>query len=644
MKIVHLSLSNDGGAGIAAYRLHTALRKNGIDSLMLTLYSKNDDPSVKVINTTQRPCLGSGPGISPHYYLHQQRQHSLWEQHPNRQTNRALFTDASSDVVLSVIPEIREASIINLHWVAGVVDYARIGTDLYGKPVVLTMHGMNDFTGGCHHADECSLYQTACANCPQLGAHPFDHADYFFHQKLYGMRSLDLTAVSPSRWLQGLAQQSTILSGREIIHIPNGVPHSSFRHLNASDAKRFFDIPDDQQILLFGAFDITNQRKGFGFLREALHRLPESICSQITVIGFGASSDDPPLSLPCRYKGIGPVCSEDNLAVIYSMADLFIMPSQAENLPNSILESLSCGTPVVAFAIGGIPEIVEHKINGYLAAPFDIQDLADGIAWCLENSDQLDPTSCSSVINTRFTAEKQASAYIELYQQILLDSQRKADCSKTGATLTQTKALPRLAGFLDRIASEVYPEPPSPIHNQTTEKAISYLFENHPMPDAALVLDVGCGQGVALKHFTDRGCRPVGITLNQTDLDECHKQGFTVTKMDQSFLEFEDDTFDLIWARHVVEHSIFPYFTLTEFARVLKPDGLLYLEVPATESACLHESNPNHYSILSQTMWFSLLERSGFLLLESQRYFLKNEAGPDEYWGFFVKKTFPGTL
>ena len=200
-----------------------------------------------------------------------------------------------------------------------------------------------------------------------------------------------------------------------------------------------------------------------------------------------------------------------------------------------------------------------------------------------------------------------------------------------------TSKLERLLPFLEKVASETYPEEPSPIHSQITAMAIDYLFENFLPVRGALVLDVGCGQGVALKHFVERGCRPVGVTLNSTDLDECRKQGYTVAQMDQSFLAFDDATFDLVWARHVIEHSIFPYFTLTEFARVLKPGGLLYLEVPGVETSYKHERNPNHYSLLSHTMWLALLERSGFHTAEAQKYFLKGAQGPDEYWAFWGK-------
>lgn len=203
---------------------------------------------------------------------------------------------------------------------------------------------------------------------------------------------------------------------------------------------------------------------------------------------------------------------------------------------------------------------------------------------------------------------------------------------------TKHPNIDRLVNFMHNLSSDTYPEAPSTIHSDVTAKAITYLFSSYSIPHGALILDVGCGQGVALQHFIERGCRPVGITLNEIDLEECHKQNYTVAQMDQSFLDFPEATFYLIWARHVVEHSIFPYFTLTEFARVLKPGGQLYLEVPGAETACRHELNVNHYSILSHTMWLSLLERSGFTISEAQKYFLKNEEGSDIYWAFFGEK------
>lgn len=193
----------------------------------------------------------------------------------------------------------------------------------------------------------------------------------------------------------------------------------------------------------------------------------------------------------------------------------------------------------------------------------------------------------------------------------------------------------RFANFLQHLQHDAYPEEPSPLHGNVTEFALTHLLEQFSIPAGTRVLDIGCGQGVALERFRAKGMHATGITLDDTDLAVCRANGFDVCKMDQSFLEFEDATFDLIWARHVIEHSIMPLYTLHEYRRVLRPGGHLYLEVPAPDTIG-HEKNINHYSVLGQQMWLSLLERSGFQVHDTQTYFLKLTSGtPDHFWGFF---------
>jgi len=198
------------------------------------------------------------------------------------------------------------------------------------------------------------------------------------------------------------------------------------------------------------------------------------------------------------------------------------------------------------------------------------------------------------------------------------------------------RSMARFLKFLDQIATETYPEVPTEGHTEITLKALNYLFNNFALPPHAQILDIGCGQGVALKPFQERGYKPTGITLNATDAAICNELGFDVRVMDQSFLDFEDDSFDLVWARHVIEHSFMPLYTLTEFKRVLRPGGILYLEVPAPDTL-LHEQNPNHYSVLGKIMWSSLLERTGFSIAGTVDFFLDTPSGhTDSYWGYFA--------
>ena len=197
----------------------------------------------------------------------------------------------------------------------------------------------------------------------------------------------------------------------------------------------------------------------------------------------------------------------------------------------------------------------------------------------------------------------------------------------------------RLVSFIDKTESETYPETPSFIHSEITGKVLDVLLPQYQINQKARILDIGCGQGPALDIFLSKGyLSAIGITLNDEDVRVCRHKGHDVRKMDQSFLEFPDSSFDFVWARHVIEHSVFPYFTLTEFARVMAPGGTLYLEVPAPETSCHHETNPNHYSVLGRGAWVSLLGRCGFKVCDEAKYSFTTGMGPDEYWGFICSK------
>ena len=164
------------------------------------------------------------------------------------------------------------------------------------------------------------------------------------------------------------------------------------------------------------------------------------------------------------------------------------------------------------------------------------------------------------------------------------------------------------------------------------------LLTTYQIPHGSKILDVGCGQGVALELFLNKGYHPIGIALNDEDITVCKQKGYQVYKMDQSFLEFPDKEFDVVWCRHCLEHSIFPYYTLFEFYRVVKQVGFLYVEVPAPDTSCQHQTNQNHYSVLGKSMWAELIKRTGFTLLETLDISFDVPAGPDTYWAFFMQK------
>ncbi|MFQ5685372.1 MAG: class I SAM-dependent methyltransferase [Candidatus Scalindua sp.] len=192
---------------------------------------------------------------------------------------------------------------------------------------------------------------------------------------------------------------------------------------------------------------------------------------------------------------------------------------------------------------------------------------------------------------------------------------------------------------MERIKKETYPEPPSELHTYITRYMADRLLDSHSISKGVRILDVGCGKGVALEYFRSKGFSPIGITLNDEDLSVCKQKGYEVYEMDQSFLDFNDEKFDLIWCRHCLEHSVFPYLTLIEFFRVLKHKGYLYIEVPAPDTDCNHQTNHNHYSVLGKSMWIELIRRVKFNILDVNDISFEVATGPDIYWAFTQQKT-----
>ncbi|MEW6188001.1 MAG: methyltransferase domain-containing protein [Thermodesulfobacteriota bacterium] len=196
----------------------------------------------------------------------------------------------------------------------------------------------------------------------------------------------------------------------------------------------------------------------------------------------------------------------------------------------------------------------------------------------------------------------------------------------------------RLEAFIHKVQNQSYAEKLTQTHSDVTQTMLPQIIDRYTIPREGKILDVGCGQGPALSWLLDHGYQPVGITINSEDLKVCREKGFEVYAMDQSFLDLPDASFDLLWVRHCIEHSIFPFFTLSEFFRVLKPGAVLYLEVPLPDTVCRHETNGNHYSVLTSGMWMSLLERTGFFHITRADITVPIPMGTDTYWAFICRK------
>lgn len=413
MKILHLNNSDiSGGAARAAYRIHKGLQHTGIDSQMSVLAKKSDDKTIVGSGTTVkkglallRPILDGAAtklfGVR----------------------SKAIFSPAwlpFSDIpaqINAISPDI-----VHLHWICG--GMLRVeDLKLINKPIIWTLHDMWAFTGGCHYNADCELFQQACSNCPQLKrSSENDLSRSIFKRKEKAWAGLDITIVTPSRWLAECAQKSYLFKDRRVEVIHNGLDLDLYKPIDKITAREIWDLPSDKKLILFGAMSATSDhRKGFDLLHQGLKQLADKWSGKAELVVFGASEPVKPhdFGLPVHY--LGHLHDDVSLSLLYAAADVMVTPSRQDNLPNTVVESLACGIPIVAFDIGGMPDMIEHKINGYLAKPFDVSDLAAGISWVLADEHR-HKKFCVKVREKAvacFDIEKVAKQYADLYKEVL---------------------------------------------------------------------------------------------------------------------------------------------------------------------------------------------------------------------------------
>ena len=429
LKIVHVCSLSSGGAAKAALRLHKGLSTSGIDSIFLVLNTTNDDPDIRATPVGAPPTkvvpalpTTNGYGETRDLFAHW---HALMQKYPSRPNGLELFSDSISKVNLNNIQEVIEADILNFHWMAGILNYGELPTSFYGKPVVWTLHDMNPFTGGCHYVGKCNKYINQCGACPQLGSRDENDLSWkVWQDKFSGLRGIrHLTIVTPSKWLGDCVQQSSLMGGFPTEVIPNGLPTDVFRPRSGRKIREHFDIPDSARIILFGAADIHNGRKGFQHLLKALDILAKDadIAENLVIMVFGNFPNNFDPRIPYPFIPLGHVDEEDLLSEVYSASDVFVLPSMEDNLPNTAIEAMACGTPVVGFSSGGITEIISHQKTGYLSATGNPSQLADGIRWVLDEIKNA-PTIhklCRKAATKKYAQDIQVKSYRKLYQKAL---------------------------------------------------------------------------------------------------------------------------------------------------------------------------------------------------------------------------------
>lgn len=402
-----------GGAAVAANRLMKALNNNGVKAKMLVRDKESD--ALTVVGLPKSPML--------HW-------HFLWERfvifcrlHFSR---KHLFevdiANTGSDITR--LREFQEADVIHLHWInQGMLSLNGIRKILRsGKPVVWTMHDIWPATAICHLTLGCHYFINRCANCKYLpgGGGSSDLSSRIWQKKQQILADGNIYYVACSRWLESEAKSSALLKGQKITSIPNPIDTHIYKKGNKQEARQRLGLPLDKKLILFASQRVTNVNKGMSYLVDACRQLGDLTKDLCEVVILGGHAEEVLEQLPMKAHPLGYINDEQRVVDVYNAADVFVLPSLSENLPNTIMEAMACGVPCVAFKVGGIPEEIDHLKNGYVAAYRDAADLAKGIAWVLQEADyELLSSQAAHKVTHCYSQQSVAVKYLDVYQQAM---------------------------------------------------------------------------------------------------------------------------------------------------------------------------------------------------------------------------------
>jgi len=411
-----------GGAARAAYRLHKGLCGIGVDSTYYVRDRTLPDPTIR--NFVPDPAAAA---VRHRSACKAARDAAYDAYATTRSPDIELFSQESVDGDENFFVQMPRANVVNLHWVAGFVDYRLFFTHRIPRPVAWTLHDMNPFTGGCHYDQGCDKFKTACGACPLLGSDDgTDLAHKVFAAKADALRDWPahmLHIVTPSRWLAEEARRSALFARFSATVIPNGLETDVFKPMDKAVARGALDLPQDAQIVLFVSNHIRLARKGFRELVHALSLVPD--LDRLLLVGVG-DSHILSVDAPFKVMQIEHVNDDARTAMIYAAADVMAIPSRQDNLPNTILESLSCGTPVVGFNVGGVPDLVREDETGFLAPAGSIPGLS--LAFMKAFADAGHLRACGArgraMVARDYTLGAQARAYAAFYDGIAAEARR----------------------------------------------------------------------------------------------------------------------------------------------------------------------------------------------------------------------------
>ncbi len=413
MYVVHLStFDNRGGAARAAYRLHAGLKGIGVQSSLMVKEKSGDDSSVISLSKGPCECLFHSLGQKINrlgLHLYPKRKNVQWS------------TNWAPNSVLGHV-EASNPDIVHLHWIGdGFLPIRALSR--FKRPVVWTLHDLWPITGGCHLPGTCKRYTESCGSCPQLSSRrERDITRLVWEQKQRHWKAVDITVVAASRWVAECARSSALFRRRRIEVIPLGIDLQVFKPVDKSWARKKLNLPQEKHIILMGAFGLTTDSlKGFHHMMDAAKILSDQgWAEKAELVLFGASEPEASPATGLRTAYIGPLHDDKLLSLVYSAADTFVCPSKQETFGQTVLEAMACGTSCVAFGTGGILDLQENGVTGYLAEPQNTADLARGIAWVLDDDDRRRQLSKASrdKVEKHFSSVQVARRYAELYRTL----------------------------------------------------------------------------------------------------------------------------------------------------------------------------------------------------------------------------------
>ncbi len=393
--------TKSGGASVAAVRLCGALNSAGANARFLVQNAEGGGDAALLKTSdrwaARRPMLDSLPVLpwrnrrSPHW------------------GNAWLGNGATRKAIREFAPDVTHLHWIN-HGMLSLRDIAHLRS-----PLVWTMHDFWAFTGGCHSPQNCRRFEQDCGRCPELGSRrEQDLSRWNWRRKRAAWEKADFAVVTPSRWLAEIAKRSSLLAGKRIETIPNAMDTAVFHPMDRVAARAAMGLPQEVPLFFFGAHGaLTDWNKGGDIWRAALSAVADGFPGAEAMLAGASGELD---KMPLRVHTLG-VLTPERMALALAAADVVVVPSRMENLPNMVAESLACGTPVAAFATGGIPEMVRNGETGYLAQPHDVDDLASGICELLARGGQM-RSACAAFAHESYAPETVARRHLELYNSL----------------------------------------------------------------------------------------------------------------------------------------------------------------------------------------------------------------------------------